>query len=142
MPSPFLLRDAHHAMHDIFFCVSLLSANDINRYIQYFCNFQNRINMSSHCCCHMMSRTCLAPSVAKFSCTDGKSGSHIGITESKDRSVLVYAFCHNKFEMSVFILCDSELSHISCRRIELGQITAACFSMKDINNLHRRFACL
>ncbi len=73
----------------------------------------------------MMGRSCLAPSVAEFPCADGETGTHVGITECKDRSVFIYAFRHDKTEVSVFVLCNAQISNISCRRIELGQISAA-----------------
>ena len=106
-----------------------LSCNDINRNIEDFCYLQDCIDMSSCSCCHMMCRASFAPAVNKLSCSTCKACSHVCITEGKDRSFFVYTFCYNKFEVSVFILCDCKIGNRTCVWIELCQISAACFAM-------------
>ena len=47
--------------------------------------------------------------------------------------------CYNKFEVSVFILCDCKIGNRTCIWIELCQVSAACFTVEYLNNLHCRF---
>lgn len=86
----------------------VLSCHDIYRYIKNLSNLQNRINMSSCRCCHMMSRACFTPSVAEFSCPAAKTGSHIGIAKCKNGSFLVHTFHGNKLKVSILILRNSK----------------------------------
>ena len=93
--------------------------------------------MSSYGCCHMMCRSCLAPSIAEFSRSYRETRSHVGISKCKNRSLFVHAFRNNKFEITIPILCDSKIGYISNRRIELCQITTARLTMKYIYDFHR-----
>ena len=92
--------------------------------------------MSSCSSCHMMCRASLAPAVNKLSCSACEACSHICITKGKNRSLLVYALSYNEFEVSVFILGDRKVCHRTCVRIELCQISTACFAMEYFYDLH------
>ena len=92
--------------------------------------------MSSCSSCHMMCWASLAPAVNKLSCSACEACSHVCITKGKNRSLLVYALSYNEFKVSVFILGDREVCHRTCLRIELGQISAACFAMEYFYDLH------
>ena len=105
-----------------------LSCNDINRNIEDFCHLQDCIDMSSCSCCHMMCRASFAPAVNKLSCSTCETCSHVCITEGKDRSFFINTFRYNKFEVSVFILCDCKIGNRTCVWIELCQVSAACFT--------------
>ena len=99
-----------------------LSGHNVNRNIEDLCNLQDCVDMSSGSSCKMMGRAAFAPTVYKFSCAAGEAGSHVCITEGKDRSFFVYAFCCDELKVSVAVLGDGKVCNRSCVWIELGQV--------------------
>lgn len=101
-----------YKQHAFILCYPL-SGNDIYRHIEDLRNLQDCVNVSAGRCREMMGRAALAPAVYELSRSAGEAGSHVGIAEGKDLSLLVYALCHNEFEMSVSVLGDCEVGHRS-----------------------------
>lgn len=95
--------------------------------------------MSARSGCKMMGWAAFAPAGHELSCAAGEAGSHVGISEGEDLSFLVDAFCHNELEVSIAVLCDGKVCDRACIRIELSQISAACFAVENFYNLHGRF---
>ena len=105
-----------------------LSCDNINRYVEDLGYLQDRVDMSARSGCKMMGWAAFAPAGHELSCAAGEAGSHVGISEGEDLSFLVDAFCHNELEVSIAVLCDGKVCDRACIRIELSQISAACFA--------------
>ena len=86
-----------------------------------------------------MGRTCLAPLVDEFAAAQRELGTHVGITEGEDLTLLVDALCCHELEYAVLVLGDGQIGDGTCGRIELCQIAAACLAVEHRHNLHRRF---
>ena len=95
--------------------------------------------MMTYGCCHVMGRTCLAPLVDEFTAAQRELGTHVGITEGEDLTLLVDALCYHELEYAVLVLGDGEIGHRTRRWIELRQVTATSLTMEHGHNLHRRF---
>ena len=86
----------------------------------------------------MMGRACLAPAVHELSAGDRELGTHVSVSEGKDRSGLVFTLCHNELEVAILILCDSQVRYRAYRRIELCQLAASYFTVEYLYDLHSR----
>ena len=117
---------------------SSLSGNNVYRYVEYLCYFEDGVDVSACRGRHVVCGARLAPSVAELSCSACEACSHVGISERKDRSFFIDAFCDYELKVTVPVLRDAELCHRACFRIELRQISAACLAMEHVYDFHGR----
>ena len=117
----------------------MLPCDNVYRYIKDLRHFQDRIDMSACGSGKVVGRAAFAPAGHELSRAACKACPHICISEGEDRAFLIDAFRHDELEVSVAVLCDRQVSHRTCVRIELGQVAAACLSMEHFHDLHGRF---
>ena len=52
----------------------------------------------------MMSRACVTPPVAEFTCAASETRTHIGIPKDEDGAGFIHALSHNKLKMTILVL--------------------------------------
>ena len=76
-----------------------------------------------------MCKACFTPAVAELAGTDGETHSHFGVAECEDWASLSDTLGSDKLEVAIAVLSYCQVSDVSCRWVELGEVTAACLAV-------------